>query len=285
MRISTTRIAAAILAACAITATAQVASNSPEFEVASVKINKAEETAPSRIAPSTPGRFMVVNTPLRFVILYAYHLLDHQLIGAPEWTSRVSIDITATYAAAAAPSEETVRVMVQKLLADRFGLAAHREERQLPGYSLVVARSDGRLGPQLQRSETDCDQWLAEKRPQTDAGGASVVTPSGKRPACMMLATRRWLAGGTRTMQQIAVTLQSVLGMPVVDRTGLTGSYDIDLHWSPSNSAAPPTADSSPRDSPSIFTAVQEQLGLKLVSKPERFETLVVDQVTRPTAN
>jgi uncharacterized protein (TIGR03435 family) len=189
------------------------------FEVASVKMNKAEGASQSRISGTIPGRFVASNSPLRFLILYAYRLLDHQLVGAPDWTSSVSFDITATYPPGPAPTDNEVRFMLQKLLAARFGLTAHTDRRELTSYKLVVAK-DGRLGPQLRRSDVDCQQWIAEKRPQTDAGGPSKVTPSGKRPACMMLATRRWLSGGTRTMAQLASTLQSMVGKPVVDRTG-----------------------------------------------------------------
>ena len=224
------------------------------FEVASVKINKAEESSPSKISGSTPGRFIASNTPLRFLILYAYRLLDHELVGAPSWTSSVSFDIAATYSPGPAPTDNEVRLMLQELLAERFALTVHTEQRELKSYALVMAR-DARLGPQLQRSDVDCQKWIADKRPQADAGGPSPVTPSGKRPACMMLATRRWLSGGTRTMAQLAATLQSMLGKPVVDRTGLTGTFDVDLHWNPSDLGAVPSDDHSVSDEPSIHSA------------------------------
>lgn len=254
------------------------------FEVASVKINKAEGSSPSKISGTTPGRFVASNTPLRFLILYAYRLLDHQLVGAPDWTSSLSFDITATYPPGSAPTDNDVRSMLQKLLAERFGLTAHADRRDLTSYTLVVAR-EGRLGPELRRSDVDCQQWIADKRPQTDAGGPSKVTPSGKRPACMMLATRRWLSGGTRTMAQLAATLQSMVGKPVVDRTGLPGAYDVDLQWSPDDTGGASSGETSVNDGLSIFSAVQEQLGLKLVARRDQFDVLVVDRVERPTAN
>lgn len=139
-------------------------------------------------------------------------------------------------------------------------------------YSLVLATKTGRLGKQLHRSDVDCEQWLADKRPQADAGGSSPVAPSGKRSACMMIATRRSLTGGTRTISQLAVTLQSMVARPVVDRTGLGGAYDMDLQW-------------DDKEGPSIFTALQEQLGLKLVSGRDWFDTLVIDHVEKPAAN
>ena len=259
--------------------------NTPEFEVASVKANNSP-TAPAMLSGATPGRFVASNTPLRFIILYAYQLLDHQLIGAPDWTSTTGFDITGTYPPGRAATDHDVRLMVQKLLSDRFGLSVHREQREVPTYLLVLARSDGRLGPQLRRSDVDCEKWIAEKRPKTDAGGPSPVTPSGKRAACMMMATRRFLSGGTRTMDQLATTLQSMVGRPVVNRTGLTGAFDMDLQWTPVNDPrAASGSDAGANDSPSIFAAVQEQLGLKLEARRDRFEVVIIDRVTRPTAN
>ena len=108
-------------------------------------------------------------------MLYAYQLLDHQLIGAPVWTSSTGFDITGTYPPGRAATDHDVRLMVQKLLSDRFGLAVHREQREVPTYLLVLARPDGRLGPQLRRSDVDCEKWIAEKRPKTDAGGPNAL--------------------------------------------------------------------------------------------------------------
>ncbi len=249
------------------------------FEVASVRINVNTE-GPSFISGSRPGRFLVSNTPLRFVILYAYGLLDHQLAGAPEWTWTTSIDITATYPSGMTPTDEMVRGMVRNLLGERFGFTAHDEKREMPVYALTLARKDGRLGARMKRSEVDCAKWNEEKRPTADAGGPSPVSPTGKRPACGMLATRRFLTGGTRTTRQLAVTLQSMVGRPVIDQTGLGGAYDVDLQWAAENNG-----DTQQGDAPSIFTAVQEQLGLKLASQKTQVDVLVIDKVERPDPN
>lgn len=256
------------------------ANSALRFEVASVRIN-AKAEGPSKISGPTPGRLVISNTPLRFIVLYAYGLLDHQLIGAPEWTWSSSIDIEATYPAGVNPTDQDTRMMVRNLLQERFGFAAHQERREMPVYALTLARKNGRLGMQIRRSEVDCEKWMAEKRPTADAGGPSAVSPSKRRPACGMMATRRFLAGGTRTIQQLAVTLQSMVGRPVIDRTGLTGAYDIDLQWTPEESNSDPPQS----DTPSIFTALQEQLGLKLTPQKAPVQVLVIDKVTRPTAN
>jgi uncharacterized protein (TIGR03435 family) len=256
----------------------------PKFDVTSVKEN-VSQAGPSKISSAEPGRFVTTNTPLRFLILYAYQLLDHQLIGAPAWSSNSSFDVVGTYQLERQPTDPEMRIMVQNLLTDRFGLKVHHEQRELPTLVLILARKDGRLGPQLHQSNVDCAQWIAEKRARTDAGGASAVSPSGKRPACMMIATRKFLTGGTRTMEDFAVTLQSMLSRPVVDETGLKGAFDMDLRWSPVDLNADAGTNTSPSDDPSIFTALKEQLGLKLVPERRKFDVLVIDDLKRPTPN
>src|SRR5688572_13858254 len=171
------------------------------------------------------------------------------------------------------PPEQDIRPMMQTLLAERFGLKVRRERRELPSYDLVLARNESALGPQLTRSTVDCEKWLADKKPQLGAGGRSPVMPTGLRPACMLLATRTYLSGGTRTIAQLAGTLQSMVGRPVLDRTGLTGAFDIDLRWDGAETGAKPGTVSA--DATSIFTAVQEQLGLKLEPRRSPFDVLV----------
>jgi uncharacterized protein (TIGR03435 family) len=263
---------------------AQSAARPLAFEVASVKVNNSLAAGGSSSGP-TPGRFTITNVPLRFILLDAYQLLAHQLIGTPEWASSTSYDIVATYPSGSTPSEQDVRMMVQALLRDRFKLVVHRETRELSAYALTLARKDGRLGPQIARSDVDCAQWLADKRPQIGAGGPSPVAPGGKRPACLLMATRRFLTAGTKPMSELAVALQSLVGRPVVDQTGLTGAFDMDLQWTPSveMSATPNGPPSAADDGASIFTALQEQLGLKLEPTNSSFNVLVVDHVEQPT--
>jgi uncharacterized protein (TIGR03435 family) len=269
----------AVIAAVAATV---AQSPQPAFDVASVKENTSVSDT-GGIAPATPGRVRITNRPLRFILLDAFRLMDHQLIGAPEWTESARFDINATYQADAARTEDDARAMLRTLLANRFGLKTHREMRELPIYSLVMARKDGALGPQLVRSGIDCDRWIAEKRPQMGAGTASPVAPGGKRPVCMILTTRRFITAGTRTIQDLLGPLQAMTGRPVIDRTGLTGVFDFDLQWTsgPVAPAAGPTG--PPDDGPSIFVALQEQLGLRLEPGRAPFDVVVVDSVQRPS--
>jgi uncharacterized protein (TIGR03435 family) len=264
------------LSICAQIACAQIAgTEAPKFDVASVRVNPLREAAPTKIVDSTPGRFTVTNMPVRFLIAYAWDLRgDHELTGLPDWAFEDAFDVNATYPAERKPE---LRAMVQSLLAERFGLRTHRETREIPDYALVVSRRDGRLGPRLNPSDVDCAKWTGPRR---DAGGPSPVSPTGKRPACMMLANRRFLTGGSQTLDEIAGTLQPMVGRPVVNKTGLSGSWDIDLEWTPLESTPNPD-----RDLPSIFAAVTEQLGLKLIPEKDPYQVLVIDNIGRPTAN
>jgi uncharacterized protein (TIGR03435 family) len=172
-------------------ATQIAVAEAPKFDVASVRVNPLPEEAPTKIVDSTPGRFTVTNMPVRFLIIYAWDLHgDHELAGLPDWAFAMTFDISATYPGRAEKPE--IRAMVQSLLTERFSLRAHRETREIPTYALVLARKDGRLGPRLSPSNVDCANWAG---PKQDAGGPSVVSPTGKRPACTMLASRRFMTG------------------------------------------------------------------------------------------
>jgi uncharacterized protein (TIGR03435 family) len=263
---------------------------SPRFEVTSVK-QSLSESQDSKLSSTLPDRFVATNYPLFFLVQYAYDLKGHQLIGAPDWTWDKTYDLVGTYPATR-PAEADVRVMLQNLLADRFGLKLHTEQREVPAYDLVLARKDGRLGPQLVRSNVDCVAWMKLKHSRIDAGGPSPVSASGKRPECMIITTRKYMTGGATTIHEFAGPLEAILDKPVVDKTGLTGAYDIDLQWDPAGMYVdrPSTASYAPSSAeapsaPSIFTAVEEQLGLKLVPSKEKLTVFVVDQIKPPDPN
>jgi len=267
-----------LIGALASLAQAQAQPPRPAFEVASVRQNASASSA-SRTAP-VPGRFTIVNVPLRFIVLDAYGLRDQQLIDAPEWTNTIAYDISATYPGGITPTEAETRLMLQQLLEDRFQLSLRTETRELPVYRLVLARKDRQLGPRLVRSNVDCAAWLAEKRPQIGMGGSSPV-PGGRRPACMITGSRQgFITGGTRTLAEFAAPLQAFAGRPVIDETGVTGTFDIDLIWTPDESLAPA---GTQRDvGVSLFAALEEQLGLKLEPARRPFQVRVVQRVERP---
>lgn len=257
----------------------------PQFEVASVKQNLSGTTE-SSTTHNLPDRFTATNMPLYFLIQDAYELHgDYQLAGAPGWTWDKAYDVVGTYPGGSSPDLHKIHLMEQRLLADRFGLKLHSEQRELPAYDLVLARTDGKLGPQLHKSTMDCEAWAANGRPKMDTVPKSPVSPSGERPVCGQVATRTWLSAGARTMQELAGILQAMVGRPVIDKTGLSGAYDVDMRWVRTDLQAGEAASATNTDAPSLFTAVEEQLGLKLVAQKEKFDVLVIEHIQPPTPN
>ncbi len=177
--------------------------------------------------------------------------------------------------------------MMRALLADRFKLAVHTESRELPIYALTLARRDGKTGSQLRPAAVDCVAMFAAR----GRGGPPPAPPQpGERPPCGMRLGPGNLSGGGVTMAQLSTTLSQFVQRVVVDRTGLTGNFDIDLTWTPDQlpqgrGEPPPGVQLPPIDpnGPSIFTAVQEQLGLKLDSQRGPVDVLVIDRVEQPT--
>lgn len=266
------------------------ASASPTFEVASVKPNKSGD---GRIffGMQPGGRFTATNVPLRELIRMAYLIQGFQLVGGPDWIGSERFDVVAK-AEGDVPRPVPggppgpMFLMVRALLAERFKLAVHNESRELPIYALVLARSDGRLGPQLRVSQVDCAALIASRKP----GGPPPVPPNpGERPQCGMFMGISRIAAGGVGMGQVATTLSQRVNRVVVDKTGLTGLYEFELEFTPDQlpqgpppPGAPPLPPIDP-NGPSIFTALQEQLGLKLDSQRGPIEVVVIDSVERPT--
>ena len=259
---------------------------SPRFEVVSVKENQSVGRAGIVSGPNQPGKYSFINMPLAAIITTAFNVKDFDLVGLPGWTRTTRYDVIGTYPEGANPQAQHLQ-MIQNVLADRFQLMTHRELIERTVYKLVLARADRRLGPMLVPSSVDCVQWRVENKPQSGAAGKSLVSPSGLRDACTMSAQRNWMSGGTQPISLLALLLQSQFSARVVDQTGLTGNFDIDLAWvedqdigaalpgRPANASAPLSGD--------LFTAVEEQLGLKLEPSKERVDVLVIDSVERPT--
>jgi uncharacterized protein (TIGR03435 family) len=226
-----------------------------KFDAASVKANTNIADNPSlRLMPG--GGITASHIPARTYVSLAYQLQGYfQLANAPDWTTNTYFDVQAK-PAAAATREETF-AMLQALLRDRFHLQVHRESRQLEGYALVVLRS-GHLGPNLQSSTVDCEK-------------AFTTTPRC-REGRIMAGSLKGVGVSLFPLVQVAM---GEVQAPVIDATQLTGPFDIDLRWS---TEATPTG-----DTPSLFTAVQEQLGLKLERKRVPVEMLVIDHIERPT--
>lgn len=262
------------------------------FEVASVKPNNSG--APNvQIGLQPGGRFIATNVPVRALITFAYQLQNFQLVDAPDWTRNERYDIQATAGREIPPTPlgqvGPIQMMVRSLLAERFQLSVRQETREMPIYALVLERPDGRLGPQLQRTTADCAAIMAAARGR---GGAPPAPPAlGERPQCGMFGGFGMVRAGSIPMSQLAQMLSQQVQRVVLDRTGLMGNFDFDLTFTPDQAPqgpAPPGAPALPPvdpNGPSIFTALQEQLGLKLDSTRGPVPVTVVERVERATAD
>ena len=236
---------------------------SPEFEVATIK--------PSN--PDTQGRgfrvrgreFSTINTTLSSLLTFAYGLHPKQIVGAPAWVDTDKFDITAQPDQPGRPNDKQWKAMLQKLLTERFQLTFHHDKKELSVYALEAAKS----GSKLVKSQGD---------------------PNGL--PSMFFRGLGNLPAANATMQDFAGLLQSaVLDRPVADQTGLTGRFDFTLNWTPDESQfvgmgikVPPPSD-KPDAPPGLFTAVQEQLGLKLEATKAPVDVIVIDKVEKPSAN
>jgi uncharacterized protein (TIGR03435 family) len=262
---------ALIILGTALPLTSQVA----RFEVASIKPAAKDIALPG---PSAPDRFYRRSISLLDLINYAFDMRAFRIFGADGWPSTEQWDISAKADRPLNLAE--MRTMVQQLMADRFALKIRRETRDLPIYHMVVARDDKRLGPQMKPAAVDCEPFRSGQRPMQEA-----PRDENGFPRC---GTRFSIGAGIRTARydgtptgRLAAFLQTDVNRAVVDKTGLTGSFDIELTFADEQFVLPPGA--TRREGVSVFTALQEQLGLKLESARGPVEVLVVDSAQRPT--
>ena len=311
------RTLAAALVVCAPLALAQAPDHSLTFDVASIK--PAAPQGPGKImmgmrgGPGTPdpGQVTFTNMPLSRLIMNAYDVKSFQVTG-PSWLDSEHFDITAKIPKGA--TKEQYRVMLQNLLAERFKLQVHKEHKEVPIYALTVAKG----GPKIKESPKD-DQAQGAAPPPQDlaiqrADGPPGPPPIGRDGMPRMAPGRRGemmmfgpngfrMQGSHETMATLADVLSNQLGRPVVDATGLTAEYDYTLNFSPEGlqgmrgmpmlmgggpiGAGPaPEGGHEAETGPSLFTAVQEQLGLKLDSRKGPVDLIVVDSAEKtPTEN
>jgi uncharacterized protein (TIGR03435 family) len=266
------------------------ATTNPTFEVASVRPNK---TGDGRVMLGLQpgGRFNATNVPLRLLLRQAFNVQESQIIGGPDWMGSDRFDIVAK-----APEGEftadVMRPMLRSLLAERFKLVVHNETREMPIYALVKARADGKLGPNLAPAAVDCAAVMRGRR----GGGPPPAPPQpGQKLECgFMIGPGRLNAGGMPLLN-LAQTLSSQVGRIVLDRTELTGNYDFELTYSFEGlgsvfpGGGPPLVNGAPApvdpNMPNLFTALQEQLGLKLDSQRGAVDVIVIDSVEQPIAD
>ena len=243
------------------------------FDVASIKPNNSGAVAEQvRFYPPS-GRVTMTNVTVKRLIQNAYQLQDQQIAGGPGWIASEHFDINANSDATnLSPMDRWM--MVRALLAERFKLKMQTESRELPVFALMLSRRDGQLGEHLKKSHTDCKLPTA---PRTGPIDLSVPNQCG----VIMGGPGRLNFRGV-TMETLAAQLSSRVGRSVVDRTGEAGRFDLDLEFTPqpllADAAAAPPADSGA----SIYTALQEQLGLKLEPAKAPIAVTVIDNVERP---
>ena len=248
---------------------AQVPSG-PTFEVVSIKRSAPNQDIGS-IGIQPGNRFVMVNMEIRALIGSAYPTDTPEYIGAPSWVTSERYDVTAKAPEGASRAE--MEPMFRALLANRFNFKGHYETREQPIFELVLAHTDGRLGPEIKKLDIDCAARRAASA-RGEAVPALPPRPNGRLPCGMSASPGRILSGGM-TLASFARSIQGGTGRVIVDKTGLVGDYEFVLTYT-SN----PQADS---DRPSLFTALQEQLGLKLESSRGPVRVFVIDNIERPS--
>jgi len=257
----------------------------PVFEAASVKFNTGGG-GPTRVS-TFPSRFSAVNATLHMLVRYAFNVPDYRLSGGPNWMDADRFDIEG--AAGRSVDFDDIRAMTRAVLEDRFKLRSHVESREQPILVLSMARRDGKLGEKMMPAGEECKTITPPKGapppPPPPPGGAPAAGP--RCPSMLGLGA---ISGRKLPMSLFVSTLSNYVGRQIVDRTNLTGTFDLDLQWTPDNvNVAPGTAPFPvfPFDpnGPSLATALQEQLGLKLEPSRGAVDVLVIDSVEKPSAD
>ena len=262
----------------------------PSFDAVSIRPNITTGPGGRSGGAMQPQRFVVQNATLKAIVRRAYgtpgqapgnllDLLDQQVIGGPEWITADKFDLNATTTGQTDPAQ--MRLMVQRMLAERFQLKAHWEKREMPVYLLTMVRPDGRPGPGMTlKSEADCARGRGEGPPPMPQPGVPAPPPNC---GAVQFGPGQLIAGGI-PMHWLVSTFTNVpvitgIDRPVLDRTGLKASYAFALKF------APPQSTNPDPDRPQFMTALQEQLGLKLESTRAPVDVLVIDSVERPSEN
>ena len=244
--------------------TPMAADANPGVEAATIKPGKPE--SPGKAFTMNGRDVITINTTLNDLITESYGLHARQVIGGQDWMDTDKYDLTIEADVPGAPSYAQSKVMIQKLLADRFALKFHYEKKELSAYVLELGKGE----PKLTKSEAN------------DSGHPSLFfTGLGTLPA------------RNSTMEEFAGVMQgAVLDRPVVDHTGIKGRWDFTLKWTPdesqfvglrpAGSRLPPPGDDAP---PDLFTAIQQQLGLKLTAQKTAVDVMVIDHVEKPSPN
>lgn len=260
---------------------AQNQSGGLRFDVVSIK---SVSSMPTGMGPQAPDLFSLPFATAHQLVSIASGLPAYRVIGGPAWVTSARFQILGK---AASPIERGQRrVLVQGLLVDRFHFSGHTEPRELPAYDLVMARSDRKLGPNLKPGLSDCTAFLDGTRPSSE--GPTMERDGRTMPRCGFIYSfgngflSPLMMG--RTMPQLADYLSGQTSRDVIDKTELSGVFDMELTFA-SEPMTPGMAELTRREAPALLTALPEQLGLKLVSSKATVDVLVIDHIERPTEN
>ena len=237
----------------------------PAFEVATIKPNDQGATSMQRLTINARN-FVTVASSLTDLIGFAFNVQTKQIIGAPDWSDRDRYDINATLDTEGAPTDKQLRLVVRKLLEDRFKMTFHKDKKELPAFVLTVAKTGPKLTP-------------------TEATGPLPGLGFAPAPNGVTLIVRNGL------VSELGELLQTmVLDRPVVDETGVSGKFDMSVTFTPDDSEfhghPPPVKKADDVEAaPSLFEAMQQKLGLKLESQRAPVGVIVIDHVEKPSAN
>lgn len=275
---------------------AQAPSAGLRFEVVSIKPNTSNALGSNGSSERPDGGFTLLNVPMMTLVGRAQFpgIAPIDMVGLPDWSRNERYDVSATSPLGRPATPQERAAMMRAMLSDRVKLATHLETRDLPAYDLVLARSDKRLGPGIKPSEMDCVAKAEADRAAAEAARLAGKVPppptipdmKAPPPTCGPLRLGNGIEGDT-TMPNLARMLRGLGGVdrPVVDKTGLTGSYRIKTEFDLAMGQRGPDLAPSQNALPTLFTALQEQLGMKLESSTTMREVLVIDRLERPTEN
>jgi uncharacterized protein (TIGR03435 family) len=308
MRIARLALLPLLLAALTSRALTQALSSppGPTFDVVSIKLNTTGNLPTGPPVERPDGGLRMTRVPVSVLIARAYPpAVPIEMVGLPDWAKTEHYDVIATSTLSSATRDDRI-AMLRAMLADRFKLIAHVETREQPAYDLVLARRDGRLGPGITPLDVDCDAQMAAPRAAAEAARSAGTPPptrpdfSVPPPPCTLrtvgamlrdgrgdrTGTLGDLLEGEATMATLAMALRPWARRMVVNKTGLSGSYRVRMNFDMMAAVRGPDTGTPAQDAaPTIFTAIQEQLGLKLESSRALSDVLIIDHLERPTAD
>jgi uncharacterized protein (TIGR03435 family) len=269
---------AAVSLVASVHAQVPTASGVAEFDVVSIKRSSPDaQGGGARRLPD--GTDIITNQPIRIIFGRGGTEPTRDVEGLPSWAmDRYDITVKPP----SGTSRQQLAEMWRAMLADRLKLESHVERRERAGFAMVLARADGRLGPNLKRSALDCAPKPGAPPPSRPVSLPTAAEAAGR---CGALFGQGYIVSGGTALDALFPTFESMLGGPLSNRTGLTGFYAFELRFAPRPLGSPTADPAAVDDPPDLFTAVQEQLGLKFQREKITIPVLIIDHVERPTEN